>query len=120
MAYQRYKGSPDVFEEGTGRYISATEAQKTPDFFSQVKDIATPRPDIKGEEDFARLSGTNITMQPISPTTPQLGPQGVDTTQPSPQTIQAQPFTQPEAPQPSKFQRGFQQANQEAFPQQSC
>ena len=105
--YNKFLGSPDVFDE-SGRYISQQEAAGIPDFQSQVKALDTTRPDVKAEGDFAKLAGTNIPQQPQ-----------VDTGQPSPQTVQSQPFTNPAIPAPgqpgqttgSKFQQGFNQAN---------
>lgn len=97
MAYIQYKGSPDVFEKETGRYIPESEAQSTPNFYQQVESLDTTRPDIKNEADFARLAGTNI-------------PTSVNTSQPAPQTVQAQPFTNQEPITPSRYQAGFEKA----------
>ena len=65
MAYIRYQGSPDVFDETTGRYVSDIEAQKIPNFDTQVKQLNVIRPDIKTETDFAKVSGTNVAMSPL-------------------------------------------------------
>ena len=75
MAYIRYKGSPDVFDETTGRYISDVEAQKIANFDTQVKDVNVIRPDIQTEADFAKLSGTNVALSPTpTPTAPSTSP----------------------------------------------
>lgn len=70
--YVQYAGSPDIFD-ASGRYISAQEAASIPNFQSQVQQIASPRPDIKVESDFAKLAGQNITQmvkEAVAPATP--------------------------------------------------
>lgn len=69
MAYIQYAGSPDIFDE-QGNYIRTLDWSKNP----QIIKIATPRPDIKTEADFARLAGTNI-QAPTTATQPQTQPQ---------------------------------------------
>ena len=103
--YTRYKGSPDVFDE-TGKYYNqATLGGVDP---ATIPELGTTRPDVKVEADFARLAGQNIPQQPQSQQVPP-----INTNQPSPVTVQAQPFTQTQPLQPSKFQQGFQQANKD-------
>ena len=70
MPYIKYQGSPDVFDEATGRYISDIEAQKVPNFDTQVKQLNVIRPDVKTEQDFAKLSGTNVALSPLPSPTP--------------------------------------------------
>lgn len=78
--YVRYAGSPDVFEAGTGKYIPFQEAMRIPNFFSNVRNIPTPRPDIQTETDFARLSESNIGQVAPSASTAKLKEQGATTT----------------------------------------
>lgn len=86
--YVQYAGSPDIFD-ASGRYISAQEAASIPNFQSQVQQIATPRPDIKVESDFAKLAGQNIT---------QMVKEAVGPAPAAPVQQPAQPTAQPEAP----------------------
>ena len=68
--YYQFAGSPDVFDQN-GKYISSQEAAKIPNFFSQVQQIKTPRPEVKTGEDYATFSGKDISpqlMQGVVPT----------------------------------------------------
>lgn len=63
--YTKYAGSPNIFENASGRVISEDEAKKaglfTPSgLSSSVEQRSTPRPDVKVEADFARLNNQNL------------------------------------------------------------
>ena len=70
--YIKYAGSPDIFESATGTRIDEATA-KTAGLFtptglsSDVQLMTTPRPDVKVEADFARLSNQNIDPSSIVP-----------------------------------------------------
>lgn len=61
----RFKGSPDVFNSQTGKVVTYAEAQKVPNFFSQVKDMDTPRPEVKSGSDFANWSGKSLSLDAL-------------------------------------------------------
>jgi len=64
--YIQFKGSPDVFDVDTGKYISYQEAQKIPNFFSRVKKLDIVRPDITNESQFSLLAGKDINPQALA------------------------------------------------------
>lgn len=69
----RFQGSPDVFNTATGERVSE-QALAQYGGFEAVEELPQLRPDIKTEEDFARLSGTNLSaqeVQSLSGVTPQ-------------------------------------------------
>lgn len=57
--YYQFQGSPDVFDQ-TGKHITPEEAQATPDFFKNVQQVSTPRPEVQQESDYAKYAGQDV------------------------------------------------------------
>ena len=67
--YIQYAGSPDIFNKATGERITESQAQAAglfgPNGLVGVQTVATPRPGITSEEQFAQQSGQGLTAQEI-------------------------------------------------------
>jgi len=73
--FQKFAGSPDIFDIGTGKRVTEQEAQTAGLFTPQglspsIQQVTTPRPDIQTEADFARLAGRDIGFTPQTPAPP--------------------------------------------------
>ncbi len=72
--FSQFKGSPNIFEKSSGRFISETEAKGISGIFSgqpgvlgpEVEIFKTPRPGVVNEADFAALNEVPLTPEELS------------------------------------------------------